>query len=762
MALPRFNVRARGHRHGGRAALPEGRGRSCSRSRGDRAAPAASVRSAAPSTVFVELGEAAQTAQIARDGIGVAQVALNADALQNLIVGRPQLITKVVSQSIAPGTAVPRGTSVDVVLAQPGILPIDVIRDPHLALSGRTLGNVFETFIRDNAAVKNVLARNEQAATLSTADQGMIQAAFQAQQVPITTSPATRSSRRSGPSRRRSPSAPDAVQRLEPVPRRTRRSSRTSARRSGSSAGRRRSQPIPAWPPRRSAQTQSLPAGAIVQRAVYTVTARPAGLVTIGSVAQVRAGAGGDFVVDFQGMRTVERVHAPIAITQIRPWAGTQFANASIVPDNASTDKQFTEVQTERLLVHFSGSLGADDLAANGSVAVLSPPADLELLVNGTRAWFNAGPAKPTGEAGDPSAFVAAVDLTAAVRAAVATAPAGRRERRRGGRAAVERAGATRNQRGARVPADVRGCVPGRRDARGRSSRGRGVRDRAAAAGRGGGLAGARDPGDGVRDAARCRACSRRTARALGRRAAAARRRPRRPRRLAAGGARPARDARGDPVAARRRRRRRGDRRRPARGRRRRRRASRCPAGSSARSRCRPATSTTGPGRRCRSRRSTRSHPASASGRGCSSHAAASAGRSRFRRPPRLRPPCRRTRRCAGSCRTAPSGRSRPPETCRRLQERSASSARRPLRRPSPRSSWTSSSTQRARRSAFRRSRPRPTASSSRCGSSRRSRTPAAPAAFDETGALLLRLVSKTPGSVSFTDVRVAYTEGDE
>ena len=53
---------------------------------------------------------------------------------------------------------------------------------------------------------------------------------------------------------------------------------------------------------------------------------------------------------------------------------------------------QFTEVQTERLLVHFSGSLGADDLAANGSVAVLSPPADLELLVNGTRAWFNAGP----------------------------------------------------------------------------------------------------------------------------------------------------------------------------------------------------------------------------------------------------------------------------------------------------------------------------------------------------------------------------------
>ena len=37
-----------------------------------------------------------------------------------------------------------------------------------------------------------------------------------------------------------------------------------------------------------------------------------------------------------------------------------------------------------------------------------------------------------------------------------------------------------------------------------------------------------------------------------------------------------------------------------------------------------------------------------------------------------------------------------------------------------------------------------------------------APAAFDETGALALRLITKTPGSVSFTDVRIAYTDGDE
>src|SRR5580765_6945432 len=61
------------------------------------AAQTVSVRSAPPSTVFVELGQAAQTAQIARDGVGVAQVPLNNDAINALIAGRPQLVTRVVT-----------------------------------------------------------------------------------------------------------------------------------------------------------------------------------------------------------------------------------------------------------------------------------------------------------------------------------------------------------------------------------------------------------------------------------------------------------------------------------------------------------------------------------------------------------------------------------------------------------------------------------------------------------------------------------------
>jgi hypothetical protein len=178
MALPRFTTKALGETS---FELSGAAAKAATSSIGVRAAP--------PSTVFVELGEAAQTAQIARDGVGVAQVALNNDALAQLIAGRPQLVTKVVSQSIAPGTPVPRGSTVDVVLAQPGFLPIDVIRDPHVALTGRTLSNVYDTFVRDNPAVRNVLARNTTADTLTTADQGVLEAAFSAQDVPITTEP---------------------------------------------------------------------------------------------------------------------------------------------------------------------------------------------------------------------------------------------------------------------------------------------------------------------------------------------------------------------------------------------------------------------------------------------------------------------------------------------------------------------------------------------------------------------------------------------
>jgi hypothetical protein len=140
-------------------------------------------------TVFVELGESVQKAQIARDGVQVALVDINPAVLNEVIAGRPPVVTKVVSQSVAAGTSVPKGTTIDIVLAEPRRLPTRIIQDVHVGLAQREIGQVFDTFLKDNVAVRSVIARNERPETLSSADQAILVTAFQQADVPITAEP---------------------------------------------------------------------------------------------------------------------------------------------------------------------------------------------------------------------------------------------------------------------------------------------------------------------------------------------------------------------------------------------------------------------------------------------------------------------------------------------------------------------------------------------------------------------------------------------
>ena len=74
-------------------------------------------------------------------------------------------------------------------LAEPRQLPTKIIQGAHIALQERPIGQIYDTFLRDNVAVRSVIARNERVETLSTADQGVLQAAFAQADVPITTAP---------------------------------------------------------------------------------------------------------------------------------------------------------------------------------------------------------------------------------------------------------------------------------------------------------------------------------------------------------------------------------------------------------------------------------------------------------------------------------------------------------------------------------------------------------------------------------------------
>jgi hypothetical protein len=164
-------------------------------------------------------------------------------------------------------------------------------------------------------------------------------------------------------------------------------------------------------------QDLALPAGAVVTQATFTVAAGPPEHATpAGDIGTVRASSGppgepsDELVLDFGVLRTVSSVDAPAAISSVKGWRGTQF-DMDIASDENSAYVEFTEVQTERLLVKLTSQLSPASFAQDGTVTTTTPPADLELLVGGTRAWNQAGPV--------PEGFSQDVDVTTALQAAV-------------------------------------------------------------------------------------------------------------------------------------------------------------------------------------------------------------------------------------------------------------------------------------------------------------------------------------------------------
>ena len=165
----------------------------------------------------------------------------------------------------------------------------------------------------------------------------------------------------------------------------------------------------------------ALPTPPFVNQATVALTAAAPARATLASVAQVRAAQGdagsssSSLVIDFQAQRTVSELDGPVAIHSVAPWLGTKFDDPVTGLDGKdSTAVTFPELQTERLLVQLGSAASPATFAAQGAVVIPTPPSNLELLVGGTRVWFNAGPAVGAGG----GAFAQTVDVTDAVFAA--------------------------------------------------------------------------------------------------------------------------------------------------------------------------------------------------------------------------------------------------------------------------------------------------------------------------------------------------------
>src|SRR5262245_49879555 len=168
-----------------------------------------------------------------------------------------------------------------------------------------------------------------------------------------------------------------------------------------------------------TAQELVLPAGAVVTQAVFTVAAHaPDQEAFVGRIATVRASKGtptadsAELVIDFGVLRTVSSVRAPSDITNVMAWRGTKF-DLDVSKGNGTEYLAFQEVQTERLLVNMTGTVSPTSFAGTATVTTATPPADLELLVAGERAWNRAGPV--------PAGFSDDVDVTATLQSALST-----------------------------------------------------------------------------------------------------------------------------------------------------------------------------------------------------------------------------------------------------------------------------------------------------------------------------------------------------
>ena len=168
-----------------------------------------------------------------------------------------------------------------------------------------------------------------------------------------------------------------------------------------------------------------IPLGVVLTQVRVHIEAGAPGATSIGGIATVRASAGepdtvtSELVLDFGTLRTVSALAVPtgVSISKITPWVGTKFDGTVTLSPSSGSAVTFTELQTERLLVDLTGNISPDVLASDGLVTTMTPPADLEVTVAGSRVWFRAGPV--------PAGFTNDVDITAAAQAAVDAATVG-------------------------------------------------------------------------------------------------------------------------------------------------------------------------------------------------------------------------------------------------------------------------------------------------------------------------------------------------
>jgi hypothetical protein len=137
-------------------------------------------------TIPIDVGASATKAEISRGGFAVAEIAVNEGAITSFLDDLVLVQTKVVTQTIAAGTAVARGTAIDVVLARTNDLPVAVIPNIHVAFADATMAQLHEQFAAV-PEVRDLVRTKTDASQLSAAELQTLTTALQANNVAVGT-----------------------------------------------------------------------------------------------------------------------------------------------------------------------------------------------------------------------------------------------------------------------------------------------------------------------------------------------------------------------------------------------------------------------------------------------------------------------------------------------------------------------------------------------------------------------------------------------
>jgi hypothetical protein len=154
-----------------------------------RFAGAASTTTTQPIKV-IDVSERPAVANVIRDGKQVPAVSVSATDLQNWlnvgVIGPIEDRRRVVTQSVSAGTRVARGTSVDIVLAEPSIIPVGVLQQPHRSLvdANLTVQAVLNNFLAD-PEIRNAVLDADRPDQIPPATQQRIRTEFSANNAPI-------------------------------------------------------------------------------------------------------------------------------------------------------------------------------------------------------------------------------------------------------------------------------------------------------------------------------------------------------------------------------------------------------------------------------------------------------------------------------------------------------------------------------------------------------------------------------------------------